>query len=85
MSSPHEISEPGCFMNSSGERAIEMTSGLMATIGVFALVVLFGLVILHDRKKIKKEEGAARVTTTTKKTPKEMWDAHVEKLSKEES
>ena len=62
-----------------------MTSGLMATIGVFALVVLFGLVILHDRKKIKKEEGAARVTTTTKKTPKEVWDAHVEKLSKEES
>jgi hypothetical protein len=69
-------------MNFRGERRIEMTSGLMATIGVFALVVLFGLVILHDRKKIKKEEGAARVTTTIKKTPKEVWDAHVEKLSK---
>jgi hypothetical protein len=64
---------------------IEMTSGLMATIGVFALVVLFGLVILYDRKKIKKEEGPARVTTTIKKTPKEVWDAHVERLSKEES
>ena len=62
-----------------------MTSGLMATIGVFALVVLFGLVILQDRQKIKKEEGADRVTTTIKKTPKEIWDAHVEKLSKEES
>jgi hypothetical protein len=72
-------------MNFRGERRIEMTSGLMATIGVFALVVLFGLVILHDRKKIKKEEGAARVTTTIKKTPKEVWDAHVEKLSKGES
>jgi hypothetical protein len=72
-------------MNFSGERRVEMTSGLMATIGVFALVVLFGLVILHDRKKIKKEEGAARVTTTIKKTPKEVWDAHVEKLSKGES
>ena len=84
MSSPHEISEPGCFMNSSDERRIEMTSGLMATIGVFVLVGLFGLVILYDRKKIKKEEGAAPVTTTIKKTPKEIWDAHVEKLSKEE-
>ena len=62
-----------------------MTSGLMATIGVFALVVLFGLVILQDRQKIKKKEGADRVTTTIKKTPKEIWDAHVEKLSKEES
>jgi len=62
-----------------------MTSGLMATMGVFALVVLFGLVILHDRKKIKKEEGPARVTTTIKKTPKEVWDAHVEELSKGES
>jgi hypothetical protein len=61
-----------------------MTSGLMATIGVFALVVLFGLVILHDRKQIKKEEGAARVTPTIKKTPKEVWDTHVEKLSKGE-
>ena len=61
-----------------------MTSGLMATIGVFVLVGLFGLVILYDRKKIKKEEGAAPVTTTIKKTPKEIWDAHVEKLSKEE-
>jgi hypothetical protein len=72
-------------MNFRGERRVEMTSGLIATIGVFALVVLFGLVILHDRKKIKKEEGAARVTTTIKKTPKEVWDAHVEKLSKGES
>ena len=62
-----------------------MTSGLMATIGVFALVVLFGLVILQDRQKIKKKEGADRVTTTIKKTPKEVWDAHVEKLSKGES
>jgi hypothetical protein len=72
-------------MNFRGERRVEMTSGLIATIGVFALVVLFGLVILHDRKKIKKEEGVARVTTTIKKTPKEVWDAHVEKLSKGES
>ena len=62
-----------------------MTSGLMATIGVFALVVLFGLIIMYDRKKIRKEEGAARVTNTIKKTPKEIWDAHVEKLSKGES
>jgi hypothetical protein len=62
-----------------------MTSGLIATIGVFALVVLFGLVILHDRKKVKKEESAARITPPIKKTPKEMWDAHVEKLSKGES
>ena len=61
-----------------------MTSGLMATIGVFVLVGLFGLVILFDRKKIKKEEGAPRVTTTIKRSPKEIWDAHVEKLSKEE-
>jgi len=61
-----------------------MTSALMATSAVFALVGLFGLVILSDRKKIKMEEGAARVTTTTPKTPKEIWDAYVEKLSKEE-
>ena len=57
----------------------------MNTIGVFALVVLFGLVILQDRKKIKREEGADRVTTAIKKTPKEIWDAHVEKLSAGES
>ena len=84
MSSSHETSEPGCVMNSPGGRNIEMTSGLMATIGVFALVGLFGLVILYDRKKTKKEEGAARVTTIIKRSPKEIWDAHVEKLSKEE-
>jgi hypothetical protein len=63
----------------------EMTSGLMATIGVFTLVVLFGLVIMYDRKKTSKEEGAVRLTTTIKKTPKEIWDAHAEKLSKGES
>jgi hypothetical protein len=62
-----------------------MTSGFLATIAVFVLVVLFGLVILHDRKKIKKEEGATRVTATIKRTPKEIWDAHVERLSKGES
>ena len=62
-----------------------MTSGLMVTIGVFALVLLFGLVILYDRKKIRKEEGAARSTTTTKKTPKDIWDTHVEKLGQGES
>lgn len=62
-----------------------MTTGLMATIGVFALVVLFGLVILQDRKKIKREEGAARDSTTIKPTPKEIWDAHVEKLSRKGS
>jgi hypothetical protein len=64
---------------------IEMTSGLLATIGVFALVVLFGLVIMSDRKKSRKEEGVIRLTTRIKKTPKEIWDAHVEKLSKGES
>jgi hypothetical protein len=64
---------------------IEMTSGLLATIGVFALVVLFGLVIMSDRKKSRKEEGVVRLTTRIKKTPKEIWDAHVEKLSEGES
>jgi hypothetical protein len=62
-----------------------MTSGLLATIGVFTLVVLFGLVIMSDRKKGRKEEGVFRLTTPIKKSPKEIWDAHVEKLSKGES
>ena len=59
-----------------------MSTGLMATIGVFALVVLFGLVIILDRKKIGKEEAAPKSGAEVQMSPKERWDAHVEKLQK---
>ncbi len=49
-----------------------MSSGLVATIGVLALVGLFGLIILWDRKKTEQEEAG----------PTERWDAHVEQLQK---
>ena len=59
-----------------------MSKGLMATIVVFALVVLFGLVIILDRKKIGKEEAAPKSGAKVQMSPKERWDAHVEKLQK---
>ena len=62
-----------------------MSSGTIATLVVVALVVVFGLIIFQDRKRIKKEESTSRVTTSTGKSPKEMWDEHVEKLSSRES
>lgn len=62
-----------------------MSSGAIATLVVLALVVVFGLIILYDRKRIKEEEGTSRVTTSTGKSPKEMWDEHVEKLGSRES
>jgi hypothetical protein len=59
-----------------------MSTGLMATICVFALVVLFGLVILLDRRKIGKEEAVPKSGAEVKMSPKERWDSHVEKLQK---
>jgi hypothetical protein len=59
-----------------------MSSGLMATIGVFVLVGLFGLIILWDRKKTEREEAAPRRGSEVQMSPKERWDSHVEQLQK---
>jgi hypothetical protein len=57
-----------------------MSSGLVVTIGVFALVGLFGLIILWDRKKT--EEAAPQRGAEVQMNPKERWDSHVEQLQK---
>jgi hypothetical protein len=59
-----------------------MSSGLAATIGVFALVGLFGLIILWDRKKTEQEETGPKRAAEDHMTPTERWDAHVEQLQK---
>jgi len=59
-----------------------MSSGLMATIGVLALVGLFGLIILWDRKKTEREEAAPQRDAEVQMSPKERWDSHVEQLQK---
>ena len=62
-----------------------MSSGLMVTIGVLALVGLFGLIILWDRKKTEREEAGPKKAAEDHMTPTEKWDAHVEQLQKRES
>ena len=62
-----------------------MDTGLMATIGVLALVGIFGLIILWDRKKIKQEEASPNKAPEVQMTPTERWDAHVEQLQKRRS
>lgn len=62
-----------------------MSSGLMATMGVFVLVGLFGLIILWDRKKTEQEEAAPQGGAEVQMSPKERWDSHVEQLQKRES
>ncbi|MBE9534602.1 MAG: hypothetical protein IMF03_06335 [Proteobacteria bacterium] len=59
-----------------------MSSGLMATIGVFVLIGLFGLIILWDRKKTEQEEDALQRDAEVQMSPKERWDSHVEQLQK---
>ncbi|MDH3558175.1 MAG: hypothetical protein OEU80_09745 [Deltaproteobacteria bacterium] len=59
-----------------------MSSGLMVTIGVLALVGLFGLIILWDRKKIEREEVAPQRGAEVQMSPTERWDSHVEQLQK---
>jgi len=59
-----------------------MSTGLMATIGVFVLIGLFGLIILWDRKKTEQEEAGPKRAAEVQMTPTERWDAHVEKLQK---
>ena len=59
-----------------------MSSGLMATMGVFVLVGLFGLIILWDRKKTEQEEVAPQRGAEVQMRPKERWDSHVEQLQK---
>ena len=59
-----------------------MSSGLMATIVVFVLVGLFGLILLWDRKKTEREEAAPRRGAEVQMSPKERWDSHVEQLQK---
>jgi hypothetical protein len=59
-----------------------MSSGLMVTIGVLALVGLFGLIILWDRKKTEREEVAPQRGAEVQMSPKERWDSHVEQLQK---
>ncbi|MES0397842.1 MAG: hypothetical protein ABUK17_09880 [Syntrophobacteria bacterium] len=59
-----------------------MSSGLMATMGVFVLVGFFGLIILWDRKKTEQEEDALQRGTEVQMSPKERWDSHVEQLQK---
>ena len=62
-----------------------MSSGLMATMGVFVLVGLFGLIILWDRKKTEQEEDTPQRGAEVQMSPKERWDSHVEQLQKRES
>jgi len=62
-----------------------MSSGLMVTIGVLALVGLFGLIILWDRKKTEREEAVPQRGAEVQMSPKERWDSHVEQLQKRES
>ncbi len=59
-----------------------MSSGLMVTIGVLALVGLFGLIILWDRKKTEQDEAALQRDAEVQMGPKERWDSHVEQLQK---
>ena len=59
-----------------------MSSGLMATIAVFVLIGLFGLIILWDRKKTEREEAAPQRGAEVQMSPKEKWDSHVEQLQK---
>ena len=61
-----------------------MTSGFIATIVVFLVVGLFGLMIFYDRKRIRKEESGGRTAPETYMEPKERWDAHVEELRRRE-
>jgi FtsH-binding integral membrane protein len=58
-----------------------MSTGLMATIGVFVLVGLFALIILYDRKRIK-EDVAPKIPTGPKLSPTQMWDRHIDELRK---
>jgi len=59
-----------------------MSSGLMATMGVFVLIGLFGLIILWDRKKTEQDEAAHQRGAEVQMSPKERWDSHVEQLQK---
>ena len=59
-----------------------MSTGLMATIGVFVLIGLFGLIILWDRKKTEQEEAGPKRAAEDQMTPTERWDSHVEQLQK---
>lgn len=59
-----------------------MSTGLMATIGVFVLVGLFALFILYDRTRVKKEDKAPKAATGPKLSPTEMWDKHIDELRK---
>lgn len=59
-----------------------MSSGLMATMGVFVLVGFFGLIIFWDRKKTEQEEDALQRGAEVQMSPKERWDSHVEQLQK---
>ena len=62
-----------------------MSTGLMAILGVLALVGLFGLILLWDRKKTDREEAGPKRAAEDHMTPTERWDAHVEQLQKRES
>ena len=54
-----------------------MDTGLVVTIGIFAIVGLFGLAVLFDRRKIKKEKA----DTYAGMSPAEIWDKHIDKLN----
>jgi hypothetical protein len=57
-----------------------MKTGLLVTVGVFCLVVLFGLIVLLDRKRIKKKESMTEISAKDKISPEERWQKHVEEL-----
>ena len=59
-----------------------MSTGLMAILGVLALVGLFGLILLWDRKKTDREEAGSKRAAEDHMTPTERWDTHVEQLQK---
>ena len=64
---------------------LKMSSGLIATIVVLALVGIFGLIILWDRKKTALEEATPKRGAEVQMSPKERWDTHVEELQKRDS
>ena len=68
----------------------EMNTGLLATIAIFILAAIFGIILWLDAKKATKSEKvtAARATTTTPpaavrvKPQRDPWKASAERFKK---
>ena len=59
-----------------------MSTGLMATIGVFVLVGLFALIVFYDRKRGTERDKTPKAPAGPKLSPTEMWDKHIDELRK---